>query len=321
VWIGEDLFAAPGIDAYGALFENFQAFKSSTNLKTPEKWAEEKNLRAQFQTVAALAQGMGACVSIVDVADRARDAADRVHDNLRSVESNKFPDGDPKNMVINRTGDQSQDLAWGGKLLAKSSGGLFFFGSRDVAPFFSKLHNLMLGSYRLKFEMPGSKFDGTLHDFSVSTAGKLLHFPTKFAAAHPISRLIDPANAEAILGLGENDIGFDIVPGEVTKREDGRVTQGFRIILPVDRFQFAEDGESRTAHLAIAVVMRDGTGTQKAPKVFEIPVKVDAARFAGGKQVASSFRLLVDQQLSQISFAVRDELSGRCGSMTLNLSE
>ena len=319
VWIGEDLFAVPGMDAYYALYDQFQAFKTSTNLKLPDKWAEEKNLRSQFGTISALAQGMEASLSVLDVADRNRYAGDRVNNNRRSVESNKFQDGDPKNMVIHQTGAQSQDLVWGGKVLAERSGGIFFYGSRDNGPFFEKLKGLTLGSYQLAFEI--RELDGALHDFSASTAGATVYFPKKFAAAHPLSRLIDLANAEAILGLGENETGFELIPGNSITAEDGRVTQTFQIVLPVDRVQFAEDGDFRTAHLAIAVEMPEKDGSLKAPKVFEIPVKVEASRLESAKKVASSFRLLVDDRLGKIIFAVRDELSGRCGSMTLDLSK
>lgn len=323
IWVGEDLFAVPGMDVYAALWENFQAFRTTINLKMPGMWAEEKNLRPQFETVSQLAQGMGVRVHILDAADRGRYASDRINENKRSSGMDKFGQGDPRNMVMDQTGAESQDLAWGGNILAGDSGGVYFFGSRDPKPFFEHLKALLNGSYLLSFDMPGGTLDGALHELEAEAVGRssIVKAPKHFAAAHPLSRLTDLANAEAILHLGENNLGFAIEAGESTATKDGRLIQNFRIILPVDRFQFRSENGQGTAHLAIAVVMKDLNKTQNPPKIFELPVSIPESRLENTRKIAASFRLLVDSKLEEIAFAVRDELSGRSGSLSLKMNQ
>jgi len=322
LWIGEDLFAFPGMDCYAALFDNFQAFRISGNLKIPEAWAKEKDLKKEFESIAALAQAMNVSLDLLDIADRDRYAADRINPNKRASGINKFQEGDPRNMVMNQTGAQAQSLNWGERLLASESGGIYFSTSRDTEKFFTRLSALLRSGYTLEFSAPGGHLDGTLHEVQLQSSRSDLEVfaPGKLAAAPALSRLIDLANAEMLMHLGENMQGLEIEAGEITHLEDGRVTQKFRIILPVDRVDFASEEGSRTAHLAIAVVMKDQTGAMTPAKVFEIPVKVDGARWKRTKKIASSFRLLVDSELEEIAFAVRDQSKGLSGSMSLLLS-
>jgi len=319
VWIGEDFFAYPGLDVYSALWQNFQSFSTTGALKMPELWAGEKNLKQEFETVGALAQGMGVRLHLVDIADRSRYMTDRVNRGRPGSGLDRYQEGDPRNMVMNQTGAQAQDLAWGGKILAGGSGGLYFYGSRDPAPFFEKLQALFRGSYLLSFDMPGAVLDGALHEvmFSTNVPGAQLGAPARFAAAHPLSRLSDLATAEALLHLGENDLGFSIESGDSEKQEDGRMIQSFRMILPVNSFRFDIKDGVGTAHLAIGVAMRIAGRQPDAPKVFELPVNVDADRLQKARKIATSFRLLIDGELEEIAVAVLDERSGNSGSMTL----
>ena len=66
--------------------------------------------------------------------------------------------------------------------------------------------------------------------------------------------------------------------------------------------------------------MKEPGGTQKPPKVFELPITVPSARISGARKIASSFRLLVDGEMDEIAVATQDELSGRSWSLTLKMN-
>jgi hypothetical protein len=66
--------------------------------------------------------------------------------------------------------------------------------------------------------------------------------------------------------------------------------------------------------------MREINGEVKPPSVFQLPVSVPADRYKDGATIASSFRLLVDESLQQVSVALRDQLSGISGCQSLDIA-
>jgi len=323
LWIGEDLFAYPALDCYAALFDNFQAFRTSTNLKIPETWAAESNLEKQFKGIALLAEGMGISLDILDLSDWDRYSSARVNEDKRSTGIDKFAPGDPRNMVMNQTGAQAQSLSWGGRHLSSSTGGVYYGVSRDTGKFFERFSALLDATREAVFSPPDNVLDGRLHEVSISADEKddKIVAPAGIAAAPALSRLIDQARAEMLIPKASHNLDFSIKAGEVTRLADGRVTQKFRILLSVPDFEFVPEDDARTAHLAIAVVMRMKDGSDKPARVFEIPVTVSSQQLQKAGKIASAFRLLVDDELGSIAFAVRDQTTGKSGTMKLDLTD
>ncbi|MEN8164960.1 MAG: VWA domain-containing protein [Acidobacteriota bacterium] len=321
VWIGEDLFIKPGIDSYGEFFEVFQEFSSKVNIDQPEIWAGEKELAQQFEAIAQMCQGMGATVHVLDASDRDRYAQeDSINRNPTSGFS-RFAPGDNRNMTFRQNGAQAQNLVEGGRFLASATGGTSLSGSRDVDEFFDLLGAIIGGTYWLGYNPPAG-LDGKLHDVAIGVKrkGLVIHSADRVPAETVHHRLADLAAAEMLLPQGENPLGFEVQAGSSETRDDGRVVQTFRLILPTGSIRFAEAGGQRTAQLAVAVVMKETDGQVKPPSVFQLPVSVPAQRFKEGSKIASSFRLLVDESLQKVSVALRDELSGISGCQSLSIA-
>ncbi len=321
VWIGEDLFIKPGIDAYGPFFENFQRYSSRIDIDHPEVWAEEKALSQQFEAIAKMCQGMGATIHVLDASDRNRySQEDLVNRDTTAGVGDRYSFGDSRNMTFRQDSAQAQNLVEGGRFLAGATGGTSLSGSRDVDEFFDLLGAIMGGTYWLGYNPPGG-LDGQLHDVAIGIKrkGLVIHAAERVPAETVHHRLADLAAAEMLLAQGENPLGFEVQAGKSEKRDDGKVVQTFRLLLSTGDIVFAENGDQRTAQLAVAVVMREIDGEIKPPSVFQLPVSVPADRYKAGSKIASSFRLLVDESLMGVSVALRDELSGISGCQSLSI--
>ena len=321
VWVGEDLFIKPGIDAYGAFFENFQRYSSRIDIDHPEVWAEEKALSRQFESIAKMCQGMGAIVHVLDASDRNRHSQENLMDrDSTGGVGDKFRFGDNRNMTFRQDGSLAQNLVEGGRFLAGATGGTSLSGSRDVDEFFDLLGAIMGGTYWLGYNPPQG-LDGGLHDVAIGIKrkGLVIYAAERVPAATVHHRLADLASAEMLMAQGENPLGFEVQAGKSEKRDDGKVVQTFRLLLSTADIVFGENGDQRTAQLAVAVVMREVDGEVKPPSVFQLPVSIPADRYKDGAKIASSFRLLVDESLQQVSVALRDELSGISGCQSLNI--
>lgn len=323
VWIGEDLFIKPGIDAYGSFFDTFQRYSSRIDIDHPEVWAEEKALSQQFEAIAKMCQGMGATIHILDASDRNRYSQENLmnRDSAAGV-GDQFNFGDNRNMTFRQDSSQAQNLVEGGRFLAGATGGTSLSGSRDVDEFFDLLGAIMGGTYWLGYNPPQG-LDGRLHDVAIGIKrkGLVIHAAERVPAETVHHRLADLASAEMLLPQGENPLGFEVQPGKSEKRDDGKVVQTFRLLLSAGDVVFGENGDQRTAQLAVAVVMREIDGEVKPPSVFQLPVSVPADRYKDGAKIASSFRLLVDESLQGVSVALRDELSGISGCQSLSIEE
>jgi len=322
VWIGEDLFIKPGIDSYGPFFENFQRYSSRIDIDHPEVWAEEKALSLQFEAIAKMCQGMGAIVHVLDASDRSRySQEDLVNRDSTAGVGDQFRFGDNRNMTFRQDSSQAQNLVEGGRFLAGATGGTSLSGSRDVDEFFDLLGALIGGTYWLGYDPPQG-LDGGLHDVAIGIKrkGLMIHAAERVPAATVHNRLADLAAAEMLLPQGENPLGFKVQAGKSEKRDDGKVVQTFRLLLSTTDIIFGENGDQRTAQLAVAVVMREIDGEVKPPSVFQLPVSIPADRYRDGATIASSFRLLVDESLQQVSVALRDQLSGISGCQSLNIA-
>ncbi|MCK5378371.1 MAG: VWA domain-containing protein [Acidobacteria bacterium] len=320
VWIGEDLFIKPGIDAYGEFFSVFQRFSSKVNIRQPEVWAEDKELSQQFEAIARMCQGMGAVVHVLDAADRNRYAQEDSMNRRPISGLELFAPGDTRNMTFRQGSAQAQNLVEGGRFLARATGGTSLSGSRDVDEFFDLLGAIIGGTYWLGYNPPQG-LDGQLHDVAVGIKreGLVIHSADRVPAETVHQRLADLAAAEMLLPQGENPLGFEVQAGKSEERDDGKVVQTFRLLLSSGDIVFAENGDQRTAQLAVAVVMKEIDGEVKPPSVFQLPVSVPVASFRDGAKIASSFRLLVDERLQRVSVALRDELSGISGCQSLSI--
>jgi VWFA-related protein len=321
VWVGEDLFIKPGIDGYGTYFKVFQRYASRLNIKQPEVWAEEKDLSQQFEAVARLCQGMGATIHVLDDSDRQRFAMEGSINQKSSVNTKRFAFGDVRNMTFRQGAAQAQNLVEGGRFLAEATGGAFLSGSRDVDQFFDLLGAITGGTYWLGYGPPQG-LDGRLHDvvIGIKRKGLVIHAAARVPAATVHQRLADFAAAEMLLPQGINPLGFEVQAGKSSARDDGKIVQTFRLILPTSSIQFGENGDQRTAQLAVAVAMEEVDGDVKPPSVFRLPVSIPADRYRAGSRVASSFRLLVDESLQKVSVALRDERSGLSGCQSLSIA-
>ncbi len=320
VWIGEDLFIKPGIDSYGTFFEVFQRYSSKVNIEHPEIWASENELSQQFEAIARMCQGMGATVHVLDASDRNRYAQENEITKGWNTGVTPFPLGDQRNMTFRQDGARAQNLVEGGRFLASATGGASLSGSRDVDEFFDLLGAIIGGTYWLGYNPPGG-LDGGLHDVTIGVKrkGLVIHSADRVPAETVHHRLADFAAAEMLLAQGENPLGFEVQAGKSEKRDDGKVVQTFRLILPTGSIRFSEDGDQRTARLSVAVVLMESDGEVKPPSVFLLPVSVPAERFKDGSKIASSFRLLLDESLQKVAVALRDELSGISGCQTLSI--
>ena len=322
VWVGEDLFIKPGIDSYTPFFETFQKLSNRIEVEHPEIWAKEKDLVPQFEAIARMCQGMGATVHILDASDRSRYAQEGlIEGNRQAAGPDKFNFGDNRNMTFRQEGAQAQNLIEGGRYLSEATGGVALSGSRDVDEFFDLLGATIGGTYWVGYTPPGG-LDGQLHDVAIGIKrkGLVIHSANRVPAETVHHRLADLASAEMLLQQGEDPLGFEILAGKTEKRDDGKVVQTFRLVLPTGLIKFAENGDQRTAQLAIAVVMKEIDGEVKPASVFPLPVSVPADRFRDGSKIATSFRLLVDDSVKEVSVAVRDELSGVSGCQLLNIA-
>ncbi len=320
VWIGQDLFIKPGIDGYGTFFEVFQRYSSKVNIEHPEVWATEKELSQQFEAIGRMCQGMGATIHVLDASDRNRHAQDGEITKGWTAGGAAFPLGDRRNMTFRQDGARAQNLVEGGRFLAMVTGGASLSGSRDVDKFFDLLGAIIGGTYWLGYNPPGG-LDGQLHDVAIGIKRKGLdiHAAKRVPAETVHHRLADLAAAEMLLPQGENPLGFEVQAGKSEKRDDGKVVQTFRLLLSTGDVVFVENGDQRTAQLAVAVVMREIDGEVKPPSVFQLPVSVPADRYKDGAKIASSFRLLVDESLQGVAVALRDELSGISGCQSLSI--
>jgi len=322
VWVGEDLFIKPGIGAYGTFFDVFQRYASKLNIKHPEIWAEEKELSRQFEAVARMCQGMGATIHVLDASDRERFSLESTINQESTVETNRFALGDVRNMTFHQGAAQAQNLVEGGRFLAQATGGISLSGSRDVDQFFDLLGAITGATYWLGYSPPQG-LDGGLHDvvIGVKKQGLVIHAAARVPSATVHQRLADFAAAEMLLPQGIDPLGFEVQAGESSVREDGKIVQTFRLVLPTSAIDFAADGDQRTAQLSVAVAMEETDGDVKPPSVFRLPVSIPADKFRHGSRVASTFRLLVDENLQRVSVALRDELSGVTGCRSLSIAK
>ena len=283
--------------------------------------ADEKELSQEFEAIARMCQGMGATVHVLDASDRNRYALEGEITKGWTTGVAAFPLGDKRNMTFRQDGAKAQNLVEGGRFLASATGGASLSGSRDVGEFFDLLGAIIGGTYWLGYNPPGG-LDGGLHDVAVGVKrkGLVIHSADRVPAETVHHRLADLAAAEMLLPQGENPLGFEVQAGSSQTRDDGKIVQTFRLILPTGSIRFSEDGDQRIAHLAVAVAMKETDGEVKPPSVFGLPVSVSAERFRQGSRIASSFRLLVDESLQKVAVALRDELSGLSGCQSLEIA-
>jgi VWFA-related protein len=293
VWVTEDLSLRPALDVYRRYWRLYQEYDPT--LTPPDMWGFERDLHDTLQDLVARAQASGVTIHVVDASDRDREVSEMEGYDFTGI----------------------RDVIEGAQMLGYESGGGFYGGTRNFAPFVEGLEAVTTSYYVIGYERPPAG-DGVVHSIRVEVhrPGVTVRYPEKVLDRTPDMRLEDDAIAAARWVETDRPIAIGLeLFDEPASADDGTRRLPLELRVPVRWLVPGADGE---APVSAVLVSAHADGRLSAPAWLRLAI--DQGLLEDGDAAATArVELAVSPDVIRVGVAVRDDTSGAVRSGRLQL--
>ena len=239
----------------------------------------------------------------------------------------------PNNVRVDPALDAKSDMQAGMRMLAEATGGQAFYNSNDLASLFKRAVEESQSYYLLGFTLTGTNRTTGWHKLKVKTTEPKFHLATRSGYfVGPASTESQKPQAEAQAALRDamesaveiSDMRVNVLlTGDTTEEKNGAPvkTQMFSINLEPGDF-VVNTAEKNLVDLTFSAAALDARHAVISSSTKQVHAKLTAKTLEGLSTGGLSVRdkMEAPPQTRELRFAVRDNQSGKVGSVVIMLA-